>query len=185
MRWAASSDGSKRLPGDSGQPRSILLYGDPRLRRRCRAFAPGDPEAAALAAELWARLAQDGVGLAAPQIGDDRRLIVIADPRNGHERLVLVNPEVIGTTGPSEPFEEGCLSFPGLYLTIRRPRGVRLRYRDLAGRRRHLTDDGLLARIIQHEVDHLDGVLFCDRLPRVTRSLLSLRWWWLARWRWR
>jgi peptide deformylase len=174
------------LPDAAAQPRPILHYGDPLLRRRCRPFAPGDPAAVALAAELWGRLGHDGVGLAAPQIGDDRRLIVIADPRRDRrQRLVLVNPQLVGTSGPREPFEEGCLSFPGLYLTIRRPRGVRLRYHDLGGNQRQLADDGLLARIIQHEVDHLDGVLFCDRLPGPTRALLSLRLWWLARWRWR
>ena len=171
------------MPVDEPQGRPVLRYGDPRLRRRCRPFEPGDPEAAQLADELWARLAGDGVGLAAPQIGDDRRLIVIDDPRKvGRKPLVLVNPTVERTSGPCEPFEEGCLSFPGLYLTIRRRRGIRLGYFDLAGRPHRLADNGLLARIVQHEIDHLDGILFCDRLPRAGRWLLSIRLWWLARW---
>jgi peptide deformylase len=165
--------------------RPILRYGDPRLRRHCRAFAPGDPAAAPLAAELWTRLADDGVGLAAPQIGDERRLIVVADPRRrGRKKLVLVNPVVEEAIGPDTPFEEGCLSFPGIYLTIRRPLKIVLRYHDLEGNIRRLEDDGLLARIVQHEIDHLDGVLFCDRLPRTSRWLLSVRLWFLARWRW-
>ena len=174
------------MPVDEAKGRPVLRYGDPGLRRRCRPFEPGHPDAAQLADELWARLAGDGVGLAAPQIGDDRRLIVIDDPRKvGRKPLVLVNPTIERTSGPSEPFEEGCLSFPGLYLTIRRRRGVRFRYFDLAGRQHRLADNGLLARIVQHEIDHLDGILFCDRLPRAGRWLLSVRWWWLTRWRWR
>jgi peptide deformylase len=167
------------------QARPILYYGDPRLRRRCRSFAAGDPEAAELAEELWTRLGHAGVGLAAPQIGDLRRLIVIADPRKRRrERLVLVNPVIERTEGPVVPFEEGCLSFPGVYLRIRRPRGVVLRYLDLAGEDLRLADDGLLARIIQHETDHLDGILFCDRLPRWKRWFLAMRLGFLARWRW-
>jgi peptide deformylase len=116
---------------------------------------------------MWEVLAADGgVGLAAPQIGVLERLVVVRDPDQppGRQRLDLVNPVITGLFGPPVPFEEGCLSFPGLYTTIRRPRGVRLEYHDAAGRPGRLSNDSLVARIVQHEVDHLNGVLFIDHL---------------------
>jgi peptide deformylase len=131
---------------------------------------------------MW-RVLRDGggVGLAAPQVGSDLRLIVIRDPNRprGRQRLDLVNPQVTATFGATEPFEEGCLSFPGLYLEIRRPKGIEVRFLTADGEAVHLRDEGLVARIVQHEVDHLDGVLFIDRLPRWRRWLVGPRLLWL------
>ncbi|MEZ4388634.1 MAG: peptide deformylase [Candidatus Krumholzibacteriia bacterium] len=151
---------------------TILIHGDPRLRRPARPVAP-DEDLGDLPARLLAGMRDHrGIGLAAPQLGDLRRVVAVSDPESGRS-LVLVNPELDETFGPPIPFEEGCLSFPGLYLTLLRPRGVAVRYREPDGGTRTLRDEGILSRVIQHELDHLDGVLFIDHLPRWRR-------WWLA-----
>jgi peptide deformylase len=154
----------------------IRIVGDPCLRQRCREVA-ADEDVQDLAGGMLATMAaHDGVGLAAPQVGDPRRVIVVSDPFAASRRpVVMVNPVIDETFGPDVAHEEGCLSFPALFITLRRPVGVAVRYCDRAGRERTLRDDGFLARVIQHEVDHLDGVLFTDHLPRWRRWLLSWR----------
>jgi peptide deformylase len=154
------------------------------LRRRAREAPVSAPETRALLDRLWEILAADGgVGLAAPQIGEASRAIVIRDPRRpaGQQRLDLVNPVIGRTFGPDEPFEEGCLSFPDLYTTVRRPQGIEVAYSvpESGDQRLQLRDNELLARIIQHEVDHLDGVLFIDHLTRWERWLLGPRLLWI------
>jgi peptide deformylase len=163
-------------------PAAVIVFGDPRLRRPCRPVEPGTTEAAALADRLWATLdARQGVGLAAPQIAVGARIFVARPPAEETDApLELFNPVVEGTFGPVEVFEEGCLSFPGLYLEIERPRGVEIRYCDREGRERRIVHEGLLARILQHEIDHLDRTLFIDRLPRRRRWLLAPRLAWMA-----
>ncbi len=166
-------------PGDG----RILRYGDERLRAACRPAA-GDADLAALADEMWRlMLRHGGVGLSAPQIGDLRRVIVVRDPRRPRSptRLVLVDPVLSEPSPEVISFEEGCLSFPGLYLRLERPRAVSVTYRDLAGAEHRLAADGLLARVVQHEADHLDGVLFIDHLSRWRRQLLRWRLWRLRR----
>lgn len=165
-------------------PRHILRYGDRRLRRTCRPVDAGESDVEALANEMWRLMTRDGgVGLAAPQVGDLRRLIVVKDPRRrgSANRLVLINPHLSDLSADVSLFEEGCLSFPGLYFRLRRPSAVTVVWRDLAGRPKTLAADGLLARVIQHEIDHLDGVLFVDHLSTWRRRLL---WWriWRSRW---
>jgi peptide deformylase len=170
----------------TAQPRTptrILRYGQPCLRRTCEAVDPAAPATRRLADRLWRALERGGgVGLAAPQIGRASRVCVVREhegPRS--RRLVLVNPEIVARSDREVEFEEGCLSFPGLFTMIRRPRAVQVEYDDLAGRRNRLEDDGLLARVAQHEIDHLDGILFIDRLPVWRRWTLRPRLWWLAR----
>lgn len=127
---------------------------------------------------MWAVLAADGgVGLAAPQIGVLKRVVVIRDPKRprDRQRIDLVNPVVEETFGELKPYEEGCLSFPGLFTTVLRPSGVELRYFDIAGQEQRIRDESLLARIILHEVDHLNGVLFIDHLSGWQRLLLGPR----------
>ncbi|MBE0566997.1 MAG: peptide deformylase [Krumholzibacteria bacterium] len=160
----------------------VRLYGAACLRRRAAAAVADDPATGALLDAMWAVLRQGGgVGLAAPQVGRELRLVVVRNPRLPAERqrLDLVNPVVVETFGPAEPFEEGCLSFPGLYVPVVRPRGVAVRYETAAGETRTLRDEGLVARIVQHEIDHLDGVLFIDRLGRARRWSLLPRLLWL------
>ena len=107
-----------------------------------------------------------GIGLAAPQIGINKELLVIdvnfedsaADP------LILINPEITDYGSTLNSYEEGCLSIPGVYLNVIRPSTIKLKFRDEMGRPRKMRADGLLARCIQHEMDHLKGVLFVDRV---------------------
>ena len=161
--------------GPAGVP-AILRYGDPRLRRVCRAPEP-DEDTGPLVARLWRVLDHDGgVGLAAPQLGDLRRVIVCRLPADrGGERVTLVDPVIEAHHGFRVAFSEGCLSFPGLFVNVGRPEAVTVRYRDADGRTHRRRAGGLLARIVQHEVDHLDGVLFIDRVPAWRRCWLAWR----------
>ena len=171
--------GPDRAP--PGPVARLVRYGEPGLRQACRPAAPDDEGLAGLVEAMWlVMLRQRGVGLAAPQVGDDRRVIVVRDPRRPGRggRLVFVNPVLRDFSGPSILMEEGCLSFPGLYLRVRRPRALTVDHLDETGRPRTLAADGMLARIVQHEADHLDGVLFIDHLSAWRRRLL---WWRLRR----
>ena len=135
---------------------------------------PSAPGTAELLELLWTTLLEDGgVGLAAPQIGRDERVIVVIDPeqKQGERRIGLVNPVIRETFGPMVSFEEGCLSFPGLYTRVWRPRGVEVEFHGPQGKQT-LRNDALASRIIQHEIDHLDGILFIDHLPVWRRILL-------------
>jgi len=155
----------------------IRRYGNACLRRRARPVDPADPATAEVLDQLWATLRTNGgVGLAAPQIGRDVRILVISDPeqKGGKGDVGMVNPVITGTFGPRVPFEEGCLSFPGLYTTVYRPRGVEVEYDGPEGRQ-VLRSETLAARIAQHEIDHLDGILFIDHLPAWRRILLGPR----------
>ncbi len=166
----------------TGEP-AVVRFGDRRLRVRSEAIEPDSDRSRETATALWDALAgETGVALAAPQIGLPYRVIVVDDPRTRQrQQLTMVNPAIECADGRIEYFEEGCLSFPGLYVQVARPQRVAAKYWDLAGKERRLTDSGLLARIIQHEIDHLDGVLFIDRLPRWRRWALAGRLWWLKR----
>lgn len=155
---------------------TILVYGDPRLRLPARLVSPGEDLGDLPARLLTGMQEHDGIGLAAPQLGEQRRVIAVVDPQDRPLKpLVMINPEIVEAFGPEVPFEEGCLSFPGLFFDVLRPRGVQVRYCALDGDERTLRDEGLLARVIQHEVDHLDGILYIDRLPPWRRWLLARR----------
>lgn len=157
--------------------RKILIYGDQRLRRSCRRVDPAENDLPGLIAEMRRLMRRNrGVGLAAPQVGDDRRVVVIDPPGRGRgSGMVLLNPEIVDVSQDTAPFEEGCLSFPDIYRRVDRPRAVVLRWTDPDGSERTAADDGILARIAQHEVDHLDGVLFIDHLSPWERFRVRAR----------
>jgi peptide deformylase len=115
---------------------------------------------------LVSMYAARGIGLAAPQIGVHQQLLVIdlelEDPVS--PPLVLINPEITAVGGSICTYEEGCLSIPGVYLDVVRPSVVEVSFRDAMGRPKRMKADGLMARCIQHELDHLNGVLFVDRV---------------------
>jgi peptide deformylase len=113
-----------------------------------------------------------GIGLAAIQVGVPKRLVVIDLGKNPEERnpMVLVDPEITWTSDETRIHEEGCLSIPEYYEEVERPDRIRLRYRDLDGEVVETQADGILATCIQHEIDHLNGVLFVDYLSRLKRS---------------
>ncbi len=124
---------------------------------------------------LWQVLGTDGgVGLAAPQMGVDLRVVVIRDPQapTAKSRTTMINPEIVETFGSRVAFEEGCLSFPGLYHDVVRPKGVVVNFTDESGHTHQIRNAKMFARIVQHEVDHLDGVLFVDHFSFWTKLWL-------------
>jgi peptide deformylase len=145
----------------------VLIYPHPTLRRGGKQVAAFDQALRDLAtAMLEAMYLEGGVGLAAPQVGIEWKLLVLNPTGNPDERsqeLVLVNPTIVAR---KKLFwgEEGCLSFPGIHAEVERYQKITVAYRDLDGNERELKAEDWLARIIQHEMDHLEGVLFVDRL---------------------
>jgi peptide deformylase len=128
----------------------------------------------ALADKMLATMyAAPGIGLAAPQVGEGLRLVVIdIQPKEAPAPLVLVNPEIIAESAELAMREEGCLSLPGQYADVTRPARVKLRYLDLTGAKREIEGDGLLSACLQHEMDHLNGVLFVDHLSALKRNMI-------------
>jgi len=158
----------------------IRIYGDPVLREKADPIPEIDEDVRRLAADMVETLRDaDGVGLAGPQVGAMQRLIVVHPPASGGEKRgeprVLVNPEVLETCGPEVSAEEGCLSIPGIYDSVKRRDRVQVRARELDGGEIRLEAEGILSRILQHEIDHLDGVLFVDRIGPMRRALLRKR----------
>ena len=159
-------------------PPPILLFPDPHLRAKARPVGPADADTVrALAPRmLEAMYRAPGIGLAAPQVGVGLRLVVVDLQREDRRApMVLVNPEVVAASAEEAVREEGCLSLPGHYADVSRPAQVKLRYHDLAGARREVEAEGLLAACLQHELDHLDGVLFVDHLSPLKRNMILRR----------
>ena len=156
----------------------ILLLPDPRLRARARPVREGDATIVrALAQQMLAAMyAAPGIGLAAPQVGGGLRLVVVdLQPSEVRDPMTLVNPEIVERSRDLATREEGCLSVPGQYADVERPASVKVRWRDLDGARRELVADGLMAACLQHEIDHLDGVMFVDHLTPLKRNMLLRR----------
>ncbi|MFM2158016.1 MAG: peptide deformylase [Cyanobacteriota bacterium] len=148
-------------------PYDIHRLGDEVLRTPARRIGKVDDGVRELARDMLVSMyAARGIGLAAPQIGVPLQLLVIdlelEDPSS--PPLVLINPEITAVGGSICTYEEGCLSIPGVYLDVVRPSVVEVSYRDAMGRPKRMKADGLMARCIQHELDHLNGVLFVDRV---------------------
>ena len=155
----------------------IVKYGDPVLEEKCDpvgAHEFGSRELKQLLADMFETMySAKGVGLAAPQIGIKKRLTVI-DPSAGdnpEERVVLINPEILAKEGKITE-EEGCLSIPGFREPVQRARKTRVKAQDESGEWFELEGEDLLSRAIQHENDHLDGVLFIHRLSPLKRDLI-------------
>jgi peptide deformylase len=152
----------------------ILFVPDARLRNKAKPVAPGDARIGALAQQMLATMYKaPGIGLAAPQVGEMLRLVVVdIHPEDKPEPMVLVNPEIIATSRELMTREEGCLSLPGQFADVTRPAMVKVRWHDLAGARHEREAEGLLSACLQHEIDHLDGVLFVDHLSALKRNML-------------
>lgn len=146
----------------------ITKHGERVLKTACPPvdYAALAPELPQLLKDMWATMERArGVGLAAPQIDRNLRLAVIdVRPEGKSSRLVLINPEILSAEGEQND-EEGCLSVPGVYAKLKRFAKVRVRALDEEGKPWEMTGTGLLARAFQHEIDHLDGKLYVDRLP--------------------
>jgi len=154
--------------------------GDPVLRQKAEPVREFDDELRALIRDMFTTMyAAEGVGLAAPQIGLSRRVLVIdvrdeSDPEQG--RYVLINPEIVAASEETEKAPEGCLSIPGIEEVVHRPAAVRVRAQDPFGKEFEVEGDELLGRALQHEIDHLDGVLFLDRVSPLKRRMAIKRW---------
>jgi peptide deformylase len=153
---------------------SVRKYGDPVLRRRAKAVEAVTPDIKRMIADMVDTMYDEvGLGLAAPQVGISLRLMVVGD-EDGREPRALINP-VIAEQGGEIVAEEGCLSIPGVFAPVKRAEWVRLEAQDEQGRPVSISARGLRARVFQHEMDHLDGVLFIDRLDPVTRDRIKRR----------
>jgi peptide deformylase len=166
----------------------IVAYGDPVLRKEARDIVQGEIDVKKLVADMYETMyAASGVGLAAPQIGMDIRLFVVdGTPINeGAEteedidtslidfKKVFINAEIIEEDGDEWAYEEGCLSIPGVRADVYRPEFITIRYFDTDWVEHTEEYEGLAARIIQHEYDHIDGILFTDHLTSLKKQLLK------------
>jgi len=155
--------------------RDIVLYPDDPLTQKAAPYESVGPEVAQLAADMFETMeAFDGCGLAGPQVGVSKRILVLHEPEQD-QRLCLVNPEITEPEG-SDTGEEGCLSLPRVFAMVERATRIRVQALDERGRRLDFEATGLLARIIQHEVDHLGGVVFIDRLDILTHEAKLQEW---------
>ncbi|MBW2324741.1 MAG: peptide deformylase [Deltaproteobacteria bacterium] len=151
----------------------ILTYPDPFLKKEAGPIETVDEQIVTLANDMLETMYNaPGVGLAAPQVGEDKRLVVIDvnQKEGGQDPLVLINPEVVDSDG-EVVYEEGCLSVPDCLADIKRAERVRVRGLDLEGNPVDIEADDLLAIALQHEIDHLNGVLIIDRISPLKREL--------------
>jgi peptide deformylase len=155
----------------------VRLLGDPVLRRKAQPVAEVTDELRALIADMMETMyAEDGVGLAGPQVGEGVRVIVVDPHEEGTSALALVNPAIVASGGEPSRREEGCLSLPGLSDVVERSSTVVVEGLNREGERVRIEAEGLLARILQHEIDHLDGILFIDRVSPLKRKMLLSKW---------
>jgi peptide deformylase len=158
-------------------PRELRYYGDPALRVKASPVSDFDAGLQELVRDLFdAMYREKGVGMAGPQLGETARVFVVDvdDDLAGRTKRAFVNPVITRREG-TVVAEEGCLSIPGFREDVKRWASIDVEARDETGRPFTLTADGLLARAIQHELDHLDGILFIDRLSPIKRKLLEAR----------
>ena len=151
---------------------TILTYPDPRLKQKAREIGEITPAVRELAAGMAeAMYANEGIGLAAPQVGECCRLVVIdiTGPERREDLRVLVNPRIVSSEGETET-EEGCLSVRSYRSKVKRAAKVTVKAQDLEGAEVTLEADDILAVCLQHEIDHLDGALFIDRISRLKRA---------------
>ncbi|HZH28584.1 MAG TPA: peptide deformylase [Azospirillaceae bacterium] len=153
----------------------IVIVPDARLKTKARPVTSIDTRIRRLMDDMLETMyAAPGIGLAAPQVGVLERVVVldVADKDEPAQPMRMVNPEILWASEDRVILEqEGCLSIPDLYADVARPEQIRMRYLDEKGETREIEADGLLARCIQHEIDHLDGILFIDHLSKLKRDM--------------
>jgi peptide deformylase len=157
---------------------SILLAPDPRLKQRAQPVSRVDREVRQLMDDMLETMhGANGIGLAAPQVGEMKRVIVVdvSPPEEASRPYRMANPELLWKSEDPLAGEEGCLSLPEQFGEVSRPRAIRVRYLDENGEIRELEADGLLAKCIQHEMDHLEGTLFVDHLSLLKRNIILRR----------
>ena len=168
-RISRNSGSSKKINKEAVEnpPLEIFKLGSETLRTQAKRISKVDSNIRDLAKDmLQSMYSAKGIGLAGPQVGISKELLVIDInfEDSAAEPLILINPEITAFGSTLNTYEEGCLSIPGVYLNVVRPSTIKLKFRDEMGRPRKMNADGLLARCIQHEVDHLRGILFVDRV---------------------
>lgn len=153
----------------------IVLLPDPVLREPAQSITDIDDAVLQLLDDMVDTMYDAvGIGLAAPQIGISKRLIVMDCAREGEEPEIwkMINPEIIARSENTSKMEEGCLSIPGYNADVTRPAEVEVEFMDIEGNKQKMTASGLLAACVQHEIDHLNGVLFIDHLSRLKRDMI-------------
>jgi peptide deformylase len=155
--------------------RPIIIAPDPLLKAKAKPILEVDGRVATLIDDMLETMYRaPGIGLAAPQIGLLERIIVVdvADKEEKPQPFAMVNPEIVWASDETSVYNEGCLSLPDQYADVTRPRQVRVRYVDRSGAVQEIDADGLLATCVQHEIDHLNGVLFIDHLSLLKRNMI-------------
>lgn len=159
----------------------IYLYGSPVLRKTGKNIGPDYPNLKELIDNMYETMYHaNGIGLAAPQVGLDIRLLVIdlapykdEDPEMGAFKKVMINPELLETGSKTDSYEEGCLSIPGINESVSRPIKIKIRYCDEAFNEYVEEFEGFRARVILHEYDHIEGILFTDKISPLRRQLIK------------
>ena len=153
----------------------IITAPDPRLKLKAKPVTAVDAEVRRLMDDLLETMyAAPGIGLAAPQVGVTRRVLVVDAARDGEpaQPLKIANPEILWRSEELATYSEGCLSLPEHYADVERPAKIRLRYLDEQNEIREVELEGLLATCVQHEIDHLEGVLFVDHISALKRNII-------------
>jgi len=153
----------------------IIVAPDPRLKLKCAPVAKVDAAIRKLMDDMLETMyAAPGIGLAAPQVGVTKRVIVVDAAAKGEppQPYRMANPEIVWASDEDNVYNEGCLSLPEHYADVVRPKAVRIRYLDHENEIRELEADGLLSTCVQHEMDHLDGILFVDHISALKRNMI-------------
>ncbi len=156
----------------------IYRLPDEVLRHKAAPVTPGDARVGRLLDDMLETMyAQHGIGLAANQVGVLERVIVvdISEERDGRQALLMANPTLLSTSEDTFTYNEGCLCLPGQFADVTRPRRVRVAYADPSGKPQEIEAEDLLSQCLQHEIDHLNGVLFIDHLSTLRRGMFTRR----------
>src|SRR5262245_20833803 len=156
--------------------RDILIIPDKRLRIVAKPVATIDAEIRKLVDDMFETMYEaPGIGLAAVQVGVPLRVVTmdLAKKDDPHEPRIFINPQLLWASDETAVYEEGCLSIPEIYEEVTRPAQVRVKYLDLGGKEQEIVADGLLATCLQHEIDHLNGVLFIDHISKLKRDRIT------------
>jgi peptide deformylase len=170
--------GQKMRYGGDMTIKPLIIIPDPLLRQVSKPIETVDKELLQLADDMLETMYDaPGIGLAAIQIGVPRRLLVIDVSREEDEKIpqVFINPEIITSSDERSVYEEGCLSIPEYYAEVERPAAIAVKYIGRDGKQHEIQADGLLATCLQHEIDHLNGVLFIDHISRLKREMVIKR----------
>jgi peptide deformylase len=173
---AALTPVARPLTSPAMAVRDILIIPDKRLRTVSQAVKTIDRAIKGLVADMFDTMYDaPGIGLAAIQVGVAHRVVTmdLAKKEEGQQPRVFINPEILWRSDEKAIYEEGCLSIPEFYEEVERPAQVRVKYLDLDGKEQELEANGLLATCLQHEIDHLNGVLFIDHISRLKRARIT------------